>query len=48
MDGGFFSVNLTPNVVAHLGSVCGIMWKNWSGLPLRVLGVFPSCDRAAA
>lgn len=36
---GFFSVNLTPNVVAHLGSVCGIMWKNWSGLPLRVLGV---------
>lgn len=20
-------------------SVCGIMWKNWSGLPLRVLGV---------
>lgn len=37
--GGFFSVNLTPNVVAHLGSVCGIMWKNWSGLPLRVLGV---------
>lgn len=35
----FFSVNLTPNVVAHLGSVCGIMWKNWSGLPLRVLGV---------
>lgn len=35
----FFSVNLTPNVVAHLGSVCGIMWKNWSGLPPRVLGV---------
>lgn len=37
VDGGFFSVNLTLNVVAHLGSVCGIMWKNWSGL--RVLGV---------
>lgn len=34
----FFS-KLEPNVVAHLGSVCGIMWKNWSGLPLRVLGV---------
>lgn len=39
MDGGVFSVNLTLNVVAHLDSVCGIMWKNWSGLPLRVLGV---------